>query len=135
MLKAIAHFIANNTDFTYGTTIQYGWRPLDAPDTCHLVSEIGPSPGNFYVPERTDKMIQVLSRSKSYNIARAGAEEIYLFLKGAAGWDLPEIVEGEKYFAMVIEAISAPQYLGLQDDNSNRHQFSTNYMFKIRERE
>lgn len=133
MLKAIAHFIANNTSFTYGTTIQYGWRPSDAPDTCHLVSGIGPSPGNFYVPEKTDKMIQVLSRSKSFNTALTGAEEIYKFLKGAAGWNLTNPDTGKKFFAMIIDPVSAPQYIAL--DEKKRHQFSTNYLFRMRERD
>jgi len=132
MLKAIAHFIANNTSFTYGTTIQYGWRPQDAPDTCHTVLETGPSPPKFYTPTKIDKMIQVLSRSKSYNTARTGAVEIFDFLVGAAGWELPEIVAGKKYFAMVIEPSSAPQYIGM--DDKKRHEFSTNYLFKLRTR-
>ncbi len=133
MLKAVANFIATNTSFTFGTTIQYGWRPPDAPDRCHLVSEPGPSPPDFYLPDKTDKMIQVLTRAPNMDDARNDALEVFDFLNGAAGWELPEIVAGKKYFAMVIEAISQPQYIGM--DESEFHEYSTNYLFKIRDRD
>ena len=133
MLKSICTFIQTHTSFLIGTTLQAGWRPLTAPDRCNLVAESGGGSTIFDLPDRTDKMIQVLSRANTYFDARDDAQEIYDALHGAAGWELPEVVVGKKYQAMIIEAVSIPQYLGI--DEKGRHEFSTNYVWKIRSRD
>lgn len=136
MLKAICQFIENKTSFVKGTTLQVGWRPSSAPDRCNLVAESGGGGTIFDLPDRVDKMIQVLSRATTYFDARDDAQEIYDVLHGAAGWELPEVVVGEKYQAMVIEAVSVPQYLGTDEGGGKgRHEFSTNYIFRIRDRD
>lgn len=134
MLKAICKFIENQTSsFIIGDTLQVAWRPLDAPDQCTLIAESGGGGTIFDLPDRADKMIQVLSRATTYFDARDDAQEIYDVLHGAAGWELPEVVAGKKYQAMVIEAVEVPQYLGI--DEKGRHEFSVNYIFKIRDRD
>jgi len=133
MLKAICQFIEDKTGFVKGTTLQVGWRPQDAPDRCILVAESGGGSLYFDLPDRVDKMIQVLSRATTYFDARDDAQEIYDALHGAAGWELPEVVVGKKYQAMIIEAVSIPQYLGI--DEKGRHEFSTNFVWKIRNRD
>lgn len=135
MLKAICQFIENKTSFVKGTTLQVAWRPLDAPDRCILVAESGGGSVIFDLPDRTDKMIQILARGRPnyYFDPRDDSYEVYNVLHGAAGWELPEVVAGDKYQAMVIEAVSVPQYLGI--DEKSRHEFSCNYIWKIRNRD
>lgn len=133
MLKAVCQFIANNTSLVLGTTLQVAWRPLDAPDRCTLISASGGGGVYFDLKDRADKMIQALSRAFDYFDADADAQEIYDFLHGAAGWELPEVVAGKKFQAMVIEAANVPQYIGL--DDKDRHEISTNYIFRIRARD
>lgn len=133
MLKAVCQFIEDNTSLVIGTTLQVAWRPLDAPDRCTLISESGGGSTYFDLKDRADKMIQALSRAFDYFDANADAQEIYNFLHGAAGWELPEVVAGKKFQAMVIEAVNVPQYLGL--DEKDRHEISTNYIFRIRSRD
>ncbi len=136
MLKAICQFIEDNTTFSRAAgTIQSGWRPLDSPDRCILVAESGGGALYFDLPDRTDKMIQILARGESENYwdPRDDSYEVYDFLHGSSGWELPEVIIGEKFQAMVIEAVAPPQYLGI--DDKGRHEFSTNYIWKIRSRD
>lgn len=134
MLKAICKFIENQTSsFTIGDTLQAAWRPIDAPNRCTLIAESGGGSVIFDLPDRADKMIQALSRATTYFDARDDAYEIYDALHGTAGWELPEVIAGDKYQAMVIEAVAPPQYLGI--DEKGRHEFSTNYVWKIRSRD
>jgi len=133
MLKAVSQFIEDKTSFVKGTTLQVGWRPLTAPNRCVLVAEAGGGSVYFDLKDRADKMIQILARSENYWDARDDSYEVYNVLHGAAGWELPEVVAGDKYQAMVIEAVAIPQYLGI--DEKGRHEFSCNYIFRIRERD
>ena len=130
MLKEITQFIENKTtSFTIGTNLFAGFRP-DSPDRCVGILEMGGSAVYFDLPDRSDKMIQALSRAADYWDSRADSFEIYDILHGSTGWTLP-VVGTDEYYAMVIEAVSDPQYLGT--DQNGRHQFSTNYIFKIRD--
>ena len=136
MIKAITQFIADKTGFVVGTTIMANFLPIDAADRVQLVSEGG---GGLVpeLPDRADMLIQVTSRSDkepdgSLWDAKADADEIFDFLHGSSGWDLPEVVLGKKYRAMVIIAAAPPQYLRI--DEEDRHEYSTNYVFKIRSR-
>ena len=135
MLKAICQFIENKTSFVKGTTLQVGWRPQDAPNRCILVAESGGGSVIFDLKDRADKMIQILARGRPnyYWDPYDDSYEVYNVLHGAAGWALPEVVVGKKYQAMVIEAVAIPQYLGI--DEKERHEFSTNYIFRIRDRD
>jgi len=136
MIMAITKFIANNTGFVVGTTIMAEFRPMDAADRVQLVT----GGGGSLVPELTDRadlLIQVTSRSDkepdgSIWDAKDDADLIFAFLHGSSGWDLPEVVAGKTWRAMVITGVAPPQYLGI--DKEGRHEYSTNYMFKIRAR-
>ena len=136
MLQEIAKFIENKTaTFTIGTNLFEGHRLQDAPDRCTCILETGGSSLYFDLPDRVDKMIQVLSRSKSYVTARADAWEIFNALHtgayGSAGHTLAAVAPAiQNYVAMTIEAVSDPQYIG--QDEKRRYEFSTNYLFKIR---
>ena len=138
MFKAIVQWIVNNTaawatPLIKGANLQVGWRPDSAPDRCILVAETGPAPGIFELPDRVDKHIMIKSRALKYFDAQDDAMAIWTLLNGTAGWELPEVVAGEKFNAAVVESISAPQYLGI--DKKERHEFSTNFIFKIEARD
>ena len=131
MLKAIAYFIRNNTSLVLGTDLFYGFRPQDAPDRCQVLSETVGGSTDEYLRDRVDKRVQIVSRAKTYGRARTDAHTIYNFLHGRIGDVLPVVVSGEAYQANVIQADTDPQYIGT--DSRGRHEFSTNYTFKIQD--
>jgi len=86
---------------------------------------------HFDLPDRIDKMIQIISRAKTYFEARDDAREIFNVLHGTAGWTLSAVAPAvQDYEAMVIEALADPQYIG--QDDKRRYEFSTNYIFRIK---
>ena len=136
MIKEIATFIKNHTaGLVIGDTLQVGHRPQDAPDVCDVILESAGGSVIFDLPERADIMIQILSRATTYFTARDRAWAIYDAIfrdwtSGSAGWTLPVVTVGEEYEAMIIEPMATPQYIGV--DTKLRHEFSTNYVFKIK---
>ena len=137
MIQEITTFINNKTGgLTIGTDLFSGHRPQGAIDDCDVVLESGRGAVYFDLPERADPVIQVLSRSTTYMTARARAWAIYnaIFANyvetGSAGWTLPIVTAGEEYEAMIIEPLASPQWIG--QDEKLRHEFSTNYIFKIK---
>ena len=136
MLQEIAKFIEDKTaSFTIGTNLFEGHRLQDAPNRCTCILETGGSGLHPDLTDRVDKMIQVLSRAKTYFTARADAMEVFNALHtgdyGMAGHTLAAVDPAvQAYEAMTIEAVSDPQYIG--QDEKRRYEFSTNYQFKIR---
>lgn len=131
--KALAQFIvAQTSSFAIGTTLQVNWRPTDAPDRCTTLLETGGSTITD-LPDREDKLIQLLSRALASDDARDDAYELFDALHGVSGFDLPEVVVGDKYRLQVSEATSPPQYLGI--NAKKYHEYSTNYILKIRDRD
>jgi hypothetical protein len=137
MFKEICVFIANKTGLTIGTTLQAGHREQTAPDRCTLIGEAGGGETNYYCPDMANLNIQALTRAKSYFQARDDAWVIYEALTNAggtvpsAGWNMPNISSGPDYLAMVIEAITTPQYIG--QDTNGRYEFSVNFIFRMEE--
>lgn len=136
MIKEITTFIKEKTTgLEIGTNLFAGHRPQGAIDVCDVVLESAGGMVYFDLPERADPVIQVLSRALTYMTARTRAWAIYdaIFRKwayGSAGWTLPIVIEGEEYEVMIIEPLAIPQYIG--QDEKLRHEFSTNYIFKIK---
>jgi len=129
MIKEIAAFIASKTSFVIGDTLQVGHRTQDAPDRCNVVLESAGGGLYFDLPDRVDKMIQVISRANTYLRARDDAWEIFDALHGTAGWTLSAVAPAvQNYEAMTIEAVADPQYIG--QDEKRRFEFSTNYIFR-----
>ena len=132
MFKEICQFIADQTGFHIGTTLQAGTRRQTAPERCILVAESGGGETNYYLPDQINVMIQVISRAKTYMAARADSWTVFNALHGEAGWNLPRLEgSGDDYLAMTIEALVSPQYIG-QDENG-LFEFSTNYIFRMEE--
>lgn len=131
MIKEVAAFIASKTTFVVGSTLQVGHRTQDAPDQCNVVLESAGGGLHFDLSDRVDKMIQIISRAKTYFKARDDAWEIFNVLHGASGWTLSAVAPASQdYEAMVIEALADPQSIG--QDDKGRFEFSTNYIFRIK---
>jgi len=135
MIKEISSFISTKAVLTIGANLHVGHRPLDAPDRCSVVLETGGGETFFSLTDRIDKHIQILTRALTYFTARDDAWIIYKalitnFAYGSANWDLPIIIAGKKYTAMVIEATSDPTYIG--QDEKGRFEFTMNLIFRLK---
>lgn len=139
MIKEITKFIATESGFALGTKLQCAHRTPESPVRCSVVLEsVG---GIVYpdLPDRVDKMIQVISRAKTYMKARDDAWVIYKALYPdltAAGLPsgartiLAVAPATQDYEAQTIEPLADPQYIG--QDDKGRFEFSTNYIFRMR---
>ena len=135
MIKEVVTFIKDKTaGLVIDTNIFAGHRPQGVADACDVVLETTGGEVFPELPERADPVFQVLSRAKTYFKARARSYAIYDaiyrdWIYGSAGFTLP--VVDDAYEAMIIEPLAPPQYIG--QDEKLRFEFSTNYIFKIRE--
>ena len=130
MIKEIATYIENNTEFEIDVNIFAGFRPSEAPARCVAVLESTGGAVNAYFPDAGDKAVQILSRAKSYWDAREDIYIVFNLLKSKAQVTLPA-VGSITYKAEFIEAQHFPQ--SLQQDEEGRWEFSVNFVFKIRE--
>lgn len=128
MIREIAQYIEDNTDFTIGTTLQVGHRTPEAPDECVAVLENAGGKPEFSIPDSVEKAVQILARAETYLTARNNAYIIYDLLHGKSGITLP-VVEGGEYLANVIEAMSVPQPIG--QDEKGLWEFSVNFVLRI----
>ena len=138
MIKEIGTFIAARAGFAVGTTMQIGHRTPTSPDRCGVALESAGGGLHFDLPDRVDKMIQVISRAETYQDARDDAWAIYKAL-------FPDLTdEGlplgsikilaiapatQDYEIMTIEPLADPQWIG--QDDKDRYEFSVNYLFRI----
>lgn len=137
MIKEITTFIKEKTTgLDIDDNLFAGHRPQGVRDDCDVILESGGGMVYFDLPERADPVIQVLSRDTTYFTARARAWAIYdaIFRKwiyGSAGWTIGPIESGgDTYEVMVIEPLAIPQWIG--QDVKLRHEFSTNYIFRVK---
>jgi len=127
MIKELTQYLATETELTIGTELFAGFAAASIDDAVIIIESGGA--GNFYLPDRADKTIQVICRSKDYHTARDWAMLIYNVLHGLAGVTLPVVDEGEElYFINTAEALSPPQSLG--QDDKGRFNISTNYVLR-----
>jgi hypothetical protein len=131
MIKEIFRAIAARTGFVPGTTLHLGRRPQDAADRCVLVAFNAGGGVVFDLPDRMDVMVQILARAKDYNDAYADSMTAFNALHGVAAIALPVLVSGQAWVAMTIEAVNAPQFIGM--DEKGRCEFSTNYIWRIKD--
>ncbi len=138
MIKEISKFIADESGFVLGDTLQATHRTDDSPDQCSVVLE-SVGAGIYYdLPDKLDKMIQVISRAKTYMDALNDALVIFKALRGSvvAGSGIPlgireilAVAPATQDYEAVIEALTGPQYIG--QDEKGRYEISTNYIFRI----
>jgi hypothetical protein len=131
MIKELAQYIEDNTDFVIDTDLFAGFRPADAPDRCVVVLESTGGAVNSYFPDAGEKLIQILSRATSYWDARVDIYTVFDLLKSKAQITFPIIVSDTAYKAEFIEAQSFPQ--SIQQDEEGRWEFSANFIIRIRE--
>ena len=130
MIKEMASWIAAHSSFTIGTTLFEGWWPEMQPDRCSMLSEQAGGSADYYIKDREDKQVMILTRAKNYFEARADAKTLFTLLHGAAGLTFgPILTAYPVYFVISIECVNSPQYLGM--DAKNRHMFSTNYTVRF----
>lgn len=130
MIKELTTYIAAETDFVLDTDLYAGFRPAQAPNRCVVLLEPVGGTVNSYFPDAGEKIVQVLSRAKSYWDARADIYTVFDLLKSKAQLNLPD-VGGTTYKAEFIEAQNFPQ--SLQQDENGLWEFSVNFIVRIRE--
>ncbi|MBE3126205.1 MAG: hypothetical protein IMZ57_11185 [Acidobacteria bacterium] len=130
MLMEIGRFIVTKIPgLVLGGNFQFGFRPTTAPIRCSVIQEASPSPANFFLRDRVDYMLQIISRAADYETASADNWKFYNALGGTAGWEIPALVSGgQAYRAEVVEAIAIPQYIGMDGKNP---EFSINFIFRM----
>jgi len=129
MFKEICELIATRTGFVRGSTLQVGHRLQSAPVRCVVISESAGGSTVFECPDFAFFNIQALARAATYFNARADAWNVYEKFHGTSGWNMPNLEGGLDYLVMTAEALSIPQYLGV--DDNKRHLFSVNLIFRI----
>ena len=138
MIKEISKFIADESGFILGDTIQVAHRTDDSPDQCSVVLESVGAGIHSDLPDKLDKMIQVISRAETYMDAEGDAKIIFKALCGSvvAGSGIPlgireilAVAPATQDYEAVIEALAGPQYIG--QDEKGRYEFSVNYIFRI----
>ena len=128
MIKQITTYIGTQAGLTIGTDLFAGFRPSNAPDECVTILETGGGKPDFYLPDSVEKMIQVLTRGKTYFSARDLADSVYEKLHGKAGIALP-VVDAKSFYVNTIDALQVPQFIGI--DEKGRIEFSANFIFRI----
>ena len=130
MLKEIVTLIHDFTGWTIGTRLQHGHALQDMPVRAVLIQETG-GEVNFYCTDMVNMTIQVLCRGAKYSEAHDDAWTVFGYFHGTSNWEMPRLdgVSGENYLAMTVEALAAPQYLGV--DDNRRHLFSCNYVWRM----
>ena len=131
MIKEITTYLKSllGTPWVIGTNLFAGFVPANVTVDCLIIVESGGVP-NFYLTDRQEKAVQILSRAADYNDAMDNAMTAYTALHGKAGITLSVLVVGEAYYVDTIEAISLPQSVG--QDEKGLFNISTNFIFRLR---
>lgn len=123
MIKELADQMVGNLGLSLGTTLQVGFRPETAPDTCTAILERTPALVDSDLPNYKQKPFQVLTRGQGYHATRQEAERIAAYLLGLRGVQFPTF-----YLAGVKG--TSPGWIGI--DAKQRHEFSCNVTFYVR---
>lgn len=130
MIKEFSTWLATGTGLVKGDTLQVGFFSQNAPTKCSAIIESGGGEVNGNIPDAMRPVIQIISRAENSIEARTEAWNIYSWLHGKCRHDLPVVESGVEYFLQTADAIAIPQYIG--QDEKGLHQFSTNYILKIK---
>ena len=137
MIKEIALFVATKSGLALGTRLQCAHRTPASPDRCSVVLESGGGSTFASLPDRINKMIQVISRGKTYMNAHDDAWTIFNALHGTLAGSvlplgsrtMPAIAPATQNYEVIIDPVTDPQYIG--PDDKGRYEFSCNYIFRI----
>jgi hypothetical protein len=136
MIEELAAFIDAHTSLIYGTNLFIGHLPKKTaagtiPPARHvIILENNPGALDFYVPESGQYEYQFLCESNTYLTARADAYEIFRFLHGTAGWELPIITSGEFYRINSAAAVAPPASV-TNPSEAGTFAFSVNFILNI----
>ena len=128
LIRAIAEFVESELGAPYTIAsgrLAVGWWAQDHPDRSNVFREAPGSKMHFDLPDRIDKILEVLSRSKSYDEAETDAMTILEKLHGRSNMKIT--VGVAEYDIQTMESIEAPQHLRI--DEKRRHVFSTAFIF------
>lgn len=129
MILEIATWINNATAYKLGTTLQCGFRPESAPDRCVALLPRVPGQADFYLRDRIDFRLQVLTRATSYELAYDDAWAIHTLINGACAIDLPVVRSGFAFHLATAETVNGPASIGM--DDRGRHEYTANYLLRI----
>jgi len=127
MIKEITKYTEDKTVLVIGTNLFAGFLSQGAQDKCSVIIETG-GVGNYYLPDKTETHIQIISRAFNYHEAKNLANITYWLFNGGKRLTLPEIDDGV-WIVDSSEAIQIPQSIG--QDEKGRFEFSTNYILRI----
>ena len=131
MIKELGKYITDNVaGLTLGTNFFVGSQKVDAQDDHSTLLESG-GLADYYLPDKREYRVQVLTKAADYFDGRSQAVEIHDFLHGKTGFELPVLQSDETYLVQVIQSVQTPQYLGV--DGKGLHIFSTNYVVKLQD--
>lgn len=128
--REISTFIANETALVLDTTLQHGFFTEKSPEDSTAI--VYGSPGEFFfdVPDRLDVIVDSVSRSQSYETARAQCEEVFNALIRRIDKALPVIVIGNELKIQTSEATVTPVWTGL--DANKRHMWEASYILRLK---
>ena len=139
MIYSVQQWIENLAlGFTIGTNLFVGGFPdlradgTKTPNRAVTLIDQSGSAVYFDIPDRADFMVQVLARGDQKRDPKTDSETIFKRIHGIAQINLPpeDALSGGLYVAMTIEANAGPRDIG--QDEKGRFQYSTNYIFRIR---
>jgi len=139
MIYSVQQWIENLAlGFTIGENLFVGGFPdlredgTKTPNRAVAIIDQSGSAVYFDIPDRADLVLQFLARGDQKRDPMDDSKTIFDRIHGIAQINLPpeEAASGGLYVAMTIEANAGPQYIG--QDGKGRFQYSTNYIFRIR---
>jgi hypothetical protein len=131
VIKELGKYITNNiSSLKLGTNFFVGSQPINAKDDHSTLIESG-GLADYYLNDKRESRVQVLTKAASYLEARTQAMVIHDFLHGKTGFELPVLQSDETYNVQLIQSVQTPQYLGV--DGKGLHILSTNYVVKTQD--
>lgn len=127
VLRSFSLFVAQNVGLTLGTDLFVGYAPQGAQNNISTIKVLS-GQARFWEPTRVTPRYQIISRGEEYGETAARAWDIFNFLNGKAGMDLP-VVENNLLRADTIRGSTLPQ--GIGEDTENRHQVVCQYIVEI----
>lgn len=127
MIKEITEYTANKASLIVGNTIHAGFFPQDAIDDCSIILDNG-GPGDYYLLDKLELTIQVITRGFDYHETEGRAKVIYGIFNGGKWITLSDEDDGI-WIINSSSAIQSPAPVG--QDDKNRFEFSANYILRM----
>ena len=122
IFNLVSYLKINLTDITFYPN---GWRPDSEHDSV-MVLQSGGDPNHWY--DRTDWMMQIISRAENVNNAKSQIDDVYEELKNRYGLELPAVTVNSIVYPLVktyqISPLQTPGYIGA--DKANLEMWSFN---------